>query len=522
MFSASRFVSFVVVLSFFAAAGCHRRVRAMNEQSTKIMATNNAGEIRGLCFKPEKHRGQFGWNHDAAGQSAACEWLDGKFLEGMATAETEARAQGGFACLKRLDQQWRDTEHAVEWRRPVESPEKRLELLSKAAEPCVVELEGKAKSAEPTALFLALMGKEQLLTSHALTPAQQARLAPLATQVPQAAATAWEARAGKLQEQPLAAALYLSGAAVAAHAAKNTSSRDALVKRAQDLLSAVGAADKLTVTLTGDLADRVISAAEGKVHFGEKGELQLKLELAAPSLEFGQREVTLHGTHSVRRGTKPNPNFLSAQRDCKKQEAEAVREEKSCRNSKNNFAGVCDWARRYRERTTKCQEQLTRMNQQVEDVVDERVDYGATEFFGKGSGTLTLTPPGGPAKTVPVSGGLTKARHGAVPLLGLDAAPGGKVTPEEVTRSYQSNAVAAVVETLTAASTHLAVGLLDQAKGATEASECATALVRSCLVTGHAPRSEVLAAQDDKLGLPTARALAALLSSRSKTQRFSW
>lgn len=64
------------------------------------MDKQDAGDIRGLCVKPQKHQNK--WNVmtiDKSGQAAACEWLEQHNAESFVKLQAEVATLNGLDCL---------------------------------------------------------------------------------------------------------------------------------------------------------------------------------------------------------------------------------------------------------------------------------------------------------------------------------------------------------------------------------------------------------------------------------------
>ncbi len=516
-------VGVVVGLSLGCGGGHAGKKKAhrLTKESQEIMDKQDAGDIRGLCVKPQKHQNK--WNVmtiDKSGQAAACEWLEQHNAESFVKLQAEVATLNGLDCLKRVEQHWVSNNHRDDWQMASERDEARRAKYAPIAEPCVAALEQRAAAEPPVKLFLALRGHEMALRQSALSEPQRTRLKPLLTTVPAGAQAAWDARGSALvKDQPLAGALYLAAAAVAANAAGDRAARDTLLHRADAATHAAGAPEKLSVTLTGDLADK-IKASNGQHYlFVDKGELTLAVQLGQARFEYGQRSVTRSGTRTVKAGLKENPDFKIRKHECQKLENDALNKEDSCRRN-GGFAGTCDWARKYRQRAGECWGRMKGMNDLVEDTREERIDYPATEFFAKAAGSVTIAKDGGAPQTQDLTASTSNLGHGSVPALGLSGSSGRKVTEDEIDGSYRVEAMSKVENLMASGRSGLKQKLREQATAA-PADLSAASLVRLCLVGGGTPANEFLDAQDSKYELPTRRVLETLLAAHNK-QTVSW
>ncbi|MDX2088641.1 MAG: hypothetical protein SFX73_12370 [Kofleriaceae bacterium] len=495
---------------------------ALKQKNAERFATNSESEIRSLCLFPEVSKKPYylDWT-DKKITKKSCAWLKAEHDKGMAKTESEARQLGGVGCLERVDAQFARTKHEPKWEMPFETAAARREVLSKIAEPCVAELETSAKAGKHQELYLALMGHERVFSAECLTEAQRTRLKPLITTVPAGASKAFEARAAVVSaDYPLAAALYLASAALAAHAASDAASRERLVKRARDLVTQAGPLHKLSVSLVGELAPRVKKRAGSDFSFVDNGEVRLAVKLLPPTTDFGEREVVRSATHRIQRGTKANPAVVAKKGQCNSLERDASSKEKSCAKDRDNghpdgWAGSCMWASKYRERADKCSRELSRMPQEVEAFAEEEIKYDATEFFGTAKGALELTSAGTETRMVPISVTVTNLRHGTIPVVNLPASRGGKVAQDEVIAKYESTAVAEIISFLRADSDRLAQSLLAAANEAQDEHEGAAALVRYTLMSSTTPGRKILDVSNAKLKLPLNRALDVLLAAKA-------
>lgn len=301
---------------------------------------------------------------------------------------------------------------------------------------------------------------------------------------------------------------------MAANAAGDRAARDTLLHRADAATHAAGAPEKLSVTLTGDLADK-IKASNGQHYlFVDKGELTLAVQLGQARFEYGQRSVTRSGTRTVKAGLKENPDFKIRKHECQKLENDALNKEDSCRRN-GGFAGTCDWARKYRQRAGECWGRMKGMNDLVEDTREERIDYPATEFFAKAAGSVTIAKDGGAPQTQDLTASTSNLGHGSVPALGLSGSSGRKVTEDEIDGSYRVEAMSKVENLMASGRSGLKQKLREQVTAA-PADLSAASLVRLCLVGGGTPANEFLDAQDSKYELPTRRVLETLLAAHNK------
>jgi hypothetical protein len=490
------------------------------ERLDKATSANNVDEIRTICIKPFFYNEGFflKWTAEES-QKNACAELRRRFDASLATTTQKAHEAGGLECLKIVDTFFTSTAYKPEWSTEWEKDEARRALISPIAEPCIASMEGLAKDGKHGALYLTVGTRAKSMGGPGLTAAQNERLKAFAKDLCTNAAAEYEAAALRWKDEPLTAALYLAAHARVAKDAGDSAGAEKKIAEARQAVDRANFQDRLTIALSGEgLAAPVVDSVQSRtfsagITLAKNGEIPIRVQLEAPTMDTGKRSVTLSASYKVEKGTRTNPEWTQTEKDCKS--AKHWHDEAVWSCNKNGPRNVnCKRIGELKGKMDACERKLTRTRRDVPAFANENVDYEGLQYFGTASGKLVIREGTLPPETLNVSAAIERTKHGAVPRANVSAQSASPIDEAELKERYLSNAAGLVDTHLRGIAARRANGLLESARNATAANVMTADLVRYALLTKQTPNSAVGSAIGRKLDLPVMEALEMLLSGK--------